>query len=152
MTLKQLTAIATDKSKFKTLSNFCTFAERYLEYVSGRLQAVIVSQNENHYQFFQYRKDGGYQITRPINSRLMCTIADFLTLKKKVIGNLKDVRDFKSQEDRQGINRIVYTLQMSIGSALDALPVGRSNTARKFNGDLFLQLLHAPVRGSLSLW
>lgn len=146
MTLKQLTAIATDKSKFKTLSNFCTFAERYLEYISGRLQAVIVSQNENHYQFFQYRKDGGYQITRPINSRLMCAIADFLTLKKKVIGNLKNIRDLKSQEDRQGINRIVYTLQMSIGSALDALPAGRSNTARKINGDLFERLIRLIIR------
>lgn len=146
MTLKQLTAIATNKSKFETLSNFCTFAERYLEYVSNRLQAVIVSQNENHYQFFQYRKDGGYQITRPINSRLMCTTDDFLTLKKKVISNLKDIRDFKSQEDRLGINRIVYTLQMSIGSALDALPAGRSNTARKINGDLFERLIRLIVR------
>ena len=76
----------------------------------------------------------------------MCTIADFLTLKKKVIGNLKDIRDFKSQEDRQGINRIVYTLQMSIGSALDALPAGRSNTARKINGDLFERLIRLIVR------
>ena len=146
MTLRQLTATVTDKSKFKTLSNFCAFAEKYLEYVSGRLQAVIVSQNENHYHFFQYRKDGGYQITRPINSRLMCTIADFPVLKKKVIRNLKNIRDFKSQEYRQGINRIVYTLQMSIGSALDALPAGRSNTARKINGDLFERLIRLIVR------
>ncbi|MDP2767569.1 MAG: hypothetical protein Q8O41_09000 [Candidatus Methanoperedens sp.] len=134
MRLKLLTAIAADKTKFKTLHNFCNFAEKYLEYISDKLQAVIVSQNENHYHFFQYGKAGGYQITRPINSRLMCTTADFLPLKKKVIGNLKNVKDFKSQEDRLAINRIVYTLQMSIGSALDALPAGRSNTARKIRG------------------
>jgi len=147
MTIKKLTAIATDKSKFKTLNNFCDFAEKYLEYVSGELQAVIVSQNENHYQFFQYGKDGRYQITRPINSRLICTTTNFLALKKKVIGNLKNVKDFKSQEDRQGINKIVYTLQMSIGSALDALPAGKSNTARKINGDLFERLIRLIVQG-----
>ncbi len=145
MTLKQLTAIATDKSKFKTLNNYCEFAEKYLEYVSDKLQAVIVSQNENHYHFFQYRKDGGYQITRPINSRLMCTIADFLALKKKVVANFKNVKDLKSQE-RQAINQIVYTLQMSIGSALDGLPAGKSNTARKINGDLFEHLIRLIVR------
>ena len=146
MTIKQLTAIATDKTKFKTLSNFCDFAERYLEYASSKLQAVIISQNENHYQFFQYKKDGGYQITRPINSRLMCTIADFSALKKRIIGNLKEIRSFKSQEDRMGINKIVYTLQMSIGSTLDALPAGKSNTARKINGDLFEHLIRLVIR------
>ncbi|MFH0791230.1 MAG: hypothetical protein V2A64_06315 [Candidatus Omnitrophota bacterium] len=146
MKLKQLTAIATDKSKFKNLNNYCEFAEKYLEYVSEKLQAVIVSQNENHYRFFQYGKDGGYQITRPINSRLMCTITDFLTLKKKVVANLKKVKDFKSREDRQAINQIVYTLQMSIGSTLDGLPAGKSNTARKINGDLFEHLVRLIIR------
>ncbi len=146
MKLKQLTAIATDKSKFKNLNNYCEFAEKYLEYVSEKLQAIIVSQNENHYQFFQYGKDGGYQITRPINSRLMCTITDFLKLKKKVVANLKKVKDFKSREDRQAINQIVYTLQMSIGSALDGLPAGKSNTARKINGDLFEHLIRLIIR------
>lgn len=148
MTLKQLVTTATDKSKFRTLGNFCSFAEKYLEYVSGKLQAVIVSQNENHYQFFQYGKDGGYQITRPINSRLMCTIGDFQTLQKKVIANLKNIRDLKSPEERRGINRGVYTLQMAIGSVLDALPAGKSNTARKINGDLFERLIRLIIRES----
>ena len=39
--------------------------------------------------------------------------------------------------NRELVNRSVYTVQQSIGAALDALPAGKSNTARKINGDLF---------------
>jgi len=39
------------------------------------------------------------------------------------------------------ICRAIYTLQQSIGAALDALPAGKSNTARKINGDLFERLI-----------
>lgn len=34
-----------------------------------------------------------------------------------------------------------YTLQQSIGAALDGLPAGKSNQARKVNGDLFERLI-----------
>lgn len=74
MKITQLTKIATDKSKFKKLPDFLNFAVMYLEYVATKLQAVIVSRNENRYQFYQYGSDGGFQITRPINSRLMYNI------------------------------------------------------------------------------
>jgi len=146
MKIKQLTAIAADKSKFKKLPDFLDFAERYLMYVASKLQAVIVSQNENHYQFYQYGGDAGYQITRPINSKLMYRINDFPNVKQSFIRLLENVRDVTSQEDRQKINRMVYTMQVSIGSALDALPAGQSNTARKINGDLFEHLIRLIVR------
>ena len=38
---------------------------------------------------------------------------------------------------RLQLNKTVYTVQQSIGAALDALPVGQSNKARKINGTLF---------------
>jgi hypothetical protein len=147
MKIKQLTAIAADKSKFKKLPDFLDFTERYLMYVASKLQAVIVSQNENHYQFYQYGRDAGYQITRPINSSLMYRINDFPNVKQSFIRLLENVKDVTSQEDRQKINRMVYTMQVSIGSALDALPAGQSNTARKINGDLFEHLIRLIVRG-----
>jgi len=146
MKIKQITNIATDKSKFMDLGDFIGFAELYLEYIATKLQAVIVSQNENHYQFYQYGSNGGFQITRPINSRLIYTIDDFLSTKNTFCGILKNVKSIKSQNDRQIINRFVYTLQMSIGSALDALPAGKSNTARKINGDLFEHLIRLIIR------
>lgn len=146
MKITQLTKIATDKSKFKTLSNFLDFAEVYLSDVVTKLQAIIVSQNENHYQFYQYGSDGGYQITRPINSKLMYSGVGFIAAKKSFAGILKNAKDLKLEDDRRTINKLVYTLQMSIGSTLDALPAGKSNTARKINGDLFEHLIRLVIR------
>ncbi|HAS51967.1 MAG TPA: hypothetical protein DCS21_09600 [Gammaproteobacteria bacterium] len=42
---------------------------------------------------------------------------------------------------RQNVIRIIYTIQQSIGATLDALPAGKSNQARKVNGDLFERLI-----------
>jgi len=146
MKISQLTKIATDKSKFTQLSNFFDFGEKYLEYISSKLQAIIVSQNESHYNFYQYGVDGSYQITRPINSRLMYNVNDFLKTKKIFFEMLNNIKDIKSKDERQTINKIVYTLQMSIGSVLDALPAGKSNTARKINGDLFEHLIRLIIQ------
>ena len=148
MKITRLTKIATDKTKFATLSDFFNFAEMYLEYASTKLQAVIVSQNENHYCFHQYKSDGDYQITRPINSRLMYKAADFAAAKKSFLRILKNARDVKSDKKRESINKTVYTLQTAIGSTLDALPVGNSNKARKINGDLFEFLIHLVIKES----
>src|SRR5689334_21445356 len=71
MTLSDITEIATNKSRFVTIEDFVTFCERYLAFVSQGLQAVIVSQNEVNYHFYQYKEDGFFNITRPINSNLM---------------------------------------------------------------------------------
>ncbi|MHB1253904.1 MAG: hypothetical protein ACYCZ1_07020 [Candidatus Humimicrobiaceae bacterium] len=141
MKLTEITRIATDKSNFKVLTDFLNFTEMYLSYIENNLQAVIISQNENHYHFYQYGSDGDYQITRPINSHLMYKINDFIQLKDSFITIIKNSKDLKSKEDRKAINKIVYTLQTSIGSTLDALPAGLSNTARKINGDLFEKLI-----------
>jgi hypothetical protein len=146
MTLNRLLKIATNKTNFKTLSDYCDFTEEYLKYIAYKLQAVIVSQNENHYQFYQYGKDGAFQITRPINSKLMCSTTSFPSLRRHIIPLLKNIKNVKDSDVRQNINQFVYSLQMSIGSALDALPAGKSNTARKINGDLFEHLIRLIVR------
>jgi hypothetical protein len=54
----------------------------------------------------------------------------------QTLEQLKD-RDKPSETSRQNIVRTIYTIQQSIGAALDALPAGMSNQARKVNGDLF---------------
>lgn len=141
MKLAELTRIVTDKSKFEELSCYLNFAELYLSYIEKNLQATIISQNENHYRFYQYGSDGEYQITRPINSKLMYKIDEFIQLKESFINIIKNSKDLKLKKDREAINKFVYTLQTSIGSTLDALPAGLSNTARKINGDLFERLI-----------
>jgi len=134
--LSKIIKTVTNKSKFTTLDNFLDFSEMFLEYTAKNLQAIIISQNENYYRFFQYGKDGNFQISRPLNSNLMYEVDDFQPIKKnfkKLLQNAKNI----SLEERKIINQIVYTLQESIGAALDALPAGKSNIARKLNGDIF---------------
>lgn len=139
MKLGDLVAHATDKERFHTLKNYITFCEKYLDFVDSGLQAQIVSQNESHYQFFQYRQDGSFNITRPLNSRLMYDAADFSSAAQQFTQTLKALKDGgrPSDELRENVIRTIYTIQQSIGAALDALPAGMSNQARKVNGDLF---------------
>jgi hypothetical protein len=55
---------------------------------------------------------------------------------RQVLQNIKEV-DKKRKSLRDLLNNTTYTIQQSIGAAFDALPAGKSNTARKLNGDLF---------------
>jgi hypothetical protein len=71
MTLKKLVQRATDKQRFTKLEDFVDFALAVLDFASKSLQAVIVSRNEPHYNFWQFKSDGSYNVSRPINSTLM---------------------------------------------------------------------------------
>lgn len=143
MSLSTLVSHATDKERFLTVQNYIDFCLRYLEYIETGLQARIVSQNERHYEFFQYTQDGSYNITRPLNSRLMYNAENFAEAAVQFSETLEQLRDgVRPSEDLRGnLCRTIYTLQQSIGAALDALPAGRSNQARKVNGDLFERLI-----------
>jgi hypothetical protein len=66
---------------------------------------------------------------------------DFL----KVLRNIKTINK-KDEEVRNILNNATYTIQQSVGSALDGLPAGQSNTARKLNGDLFENLIRLIIR------
>lgn len=139
MNLKNIVDIATTKDKFKTIQAYSDFCLTYLEFIQTNLQAVIVSKNENNYRFFQYKKDGSYNVTRPINSNLMISLESFDSKRKLFFDILKNIKDksSKTKSNRKLINDFIYTCQQSIGAALDALPSNKSNTARKLNGDLF---------------
>lgn len=143
MSLSDLVSHATDKERFQTVEHYIDFCARYLEYVDTGLQARIVSQNESHYQFFQYRQDGSFNITRPLNSRLMYDAESFSQAAQQFNGTLEQLRDGArpSGDLRENLCRTIYTLQQSIGAALDGLPAGMSNQARKVNGDLFERLI-----------
>jgi hypothetical protein len=139
MNLNQLLNKAKDKSNFSDLKAFVKFSDEYLNYISDHLQAIIVAQNENHYQFFQYKKEGNFQITRPINSKLMYDAQEFAIASKEFLRILSSIKTINKQDQaiRSVLNNVTYTIQQTIGSALDGLPAGTSNTARKLNGDLF---------------
>ncbi|MDR2495331.1 MAG: hypothetical protein LBD24_08945, partial [Spirochaetaceae bacterium] len=68
MKLSALLEYVKDKTNFTTLEHYSDFCEKYLMFIYDSLQAVIVSQNETHYRFFQYKEDGNYNVSRPINN------------------------------------------------------------------------------------
>lgn len=147
MSLKQLLDIAANKENFISLNDYIIFSQKYLEFIDTKLQAVIVSQNEPNYCFFQYRKDGHYSITRPINAELMYSFKSSKNISGKFLKVLRNSKDISPDDEnnRALIRNSIYTIQQTIGATLDALPAGKSNVARKINGDLFERLIRLLV-------
>jgi len=143
MSLSDLLSYATDKTRFQTIHDYITFCRMYLAFIDTGLQARIVSQNETQYQFYQYKADGHYNITRPINTGLVYGLDTFETAATQFLQTLEQLRDriMPDEQFRQVLIRTIYSLQQSIGAVLDALPSGQSNQARKINGDLFERLI-----------
>lgn len=143
MNLRELVAAASEKGNFTKLADYVGFCVRFLDFAAHGLQAVIVSQNESHYRFYQYKKDGYFNVTRPINSDLMYDAANSHVVRSRFLKALREARDIPAEDDksRRIIRNSIYTIQQSIGAALDALPAGKSNNARKVNGDLFERLI-----------
>lgn len=144
MTLSELVNFASDKGNFASLDDYIEFCGRYLDFARpARLQAVIVAQNEQQYRFFQYGKDGHFNITRPLNSNLLYGADDFGLIENDFLSTLQSAIELADDDEpsRALIRRSIYTLQQAIGATLDALPAGKSNTARKINGDLFERLI-----------
>lgn len=133
-----------NKENFTSVQEYIDFTSYFLEYIEKNKQAVIVSQNEHHYNFFQYGNEADYRVTRPFNSTILYSIDEFETNKNILLNyllQLKIHRDSNSITDRTIINRAIYTIQQTIGFGLDALPAGQSNTARKLAGDYFERLI-----------
>lgn len=143
MSLATLVKRAADKSRFLTLDDYVDFAVRYAEFAADGIQARIVAQNEHAYCFLQYKRDGHYNITRPLNTRLLLGQEDVPVLAANFALTVRAARELRADDTsaRLLIRRGIYTMQQSIGAALDALPSGQSNTARKVNGDLFERLI-----------
>lgn len=146
-TLWEIMAWVTQKERFEKLDHFIEFSKYYLEFISKELQAEIIAQNENNYRFFQYRRDGEFNITRPVNGDLFLSLCDYEKLAENFALTLKNIRDIKDDGlKRKNVNHFIYTTQQTIGCALDALPSSKTNTARKINGDLFERLIQIVVK------
>ena len=148
ITIAELVSHATDMTNFKTLDDYQNFALSYLDFADKGLQAKIVCQNENNYVFFQYKEDCAYNITRPINSDLLCNLDDFAREAKSFRDLLRNAlgKGGKTKRSRFLFNRVVYTLQQTIAAAVDALPAKDANKAKKVNGDLFERLIRLMMR------
>lgn len=143
-TLPALRTYAASKPNFATVANYLSFAQRFLDFTGDKknIQAEIVSRNENHYQFLQWKKDGDFNVTRPLNGHLLYSAAQFPAAAKAFQTLITSAKHHEATEaERAIVNRTIYTAQQAIGATLDSLPAGQSNTARKINGDLFERLI-----------
>jgi hypothetical protein len=143
MNLKQLLNKVCNKENFVHISDYLDFCREFLEFKENGLQAVIVSQNERQYFFYQFKRDGSFNITRPINSCLMYGSKEASLIGPRFLKKLKNAKDIEigDEKNRAILRNSIYTIQQSIGAVLDALPAGKSNVARKINGDLFERLM-----------
>lgn len=148
MTIQQLTEYATDKGYFDKLVRYEDFARAFFDFAEKGLQARIVCQNEPAYQFFQYREDCGYNISRPVNTHLFPVIDEAETRLTDFNQAMRLLKKGETPPDslRDSFTASVYTLQQSIGLVLDALPAEKSNQAKKINGDLFEHLIRLMMR------
>jgi hypothetical protein len=138
MTLDDLVRQASRKENFAELRHYVEFCKQFLDFIGtpGAIQAEIVSRNETHYRFIQF-KNAEFSISRPLNSNLLYTKRVAKGNLLKFLAVLDSVKKMDTPANREIVNRSIYTMQQAIGASLDALPAGRSNTARKINGDLF---------------
>ena len=148
MTGKELMEYATVRDHFRTLENYADFARAYLDFARLGLQARIVCQNETAYRFFQYREDCSYNISRPVNANLFLDVEEADEAFSAFSLSFEKIKDGAkpSKSERSLFVRSVYTMQQSIGAALDALPASRANQAKKMNGDLFEHLVRLLFR------
>lgn len=97
--------------------------------------------------FSKYRRDGEYNITRPVNGDLFLNLSDYQSIAETFDNTLENILDIKEDGlKRKFVNNFVYTTQQSIGCALDALPSSKTNTSRKINGDLFERLIQLVIK------
>lgn len=146
-TLWEIMSWVSEKNRFSEIEDYIEFTKYYLEFIETQLQAEIIAQNETNYRFFQYRRDGEYNITRPVNGDLFFKLPDYESLAQifeKTLENIRDIRNDTAK--RENVNRFIYTTQQAIGCALDALTASKTNTSRKVNGDLFERLIQMIMR------
>jgi hypothetical protein len=146
-TLKDFGAFAADKNNFEQIGDYILFSLRMLEYLAIRdNQEIITAINEPNYKMIQFQKEGKFKITRPYNENVLYSFTDADDSYPTFQTYLKGLRDHRKEAiiaDCSVINRTIYTLQQSLGFALDAgTALGvNSNIARKVAGDLFERLI-----------
>ena len=96
MNLSDIVKFAVNKVNFSQLNDYIEFTKTFLNIIPEHLQAVIVSQNENHYCFFQFKEDGFYNISRPINSNLFFNFdtVDKITVEfPKILSSIREIAE-----------------------------------------------------------
>jgi len=146
-TLGDLQESLADKSGFNQLADYTTFCSAFLALLEAERPTRIVSPSptNEHYVFYQYGKANRNKITRPLNTKLFFESGKELsTAFDRLVQFLSDLKKHKQAaadgKARQQylatneINRVVYTLQQSIGCVGDSFEI--ENQCRKRSGQL----------------
>lgn len=134
------------------ISDYFNICHNFLNFIETRSTTRIVSPfpSSKNYIFYQYGEEANYKITRPLNTNLFIE-------SPQIFGNafknfMEFLADLKAHQELVGtrsnnlsyvrskeINKVVYTLQQSIGCIGDTFE--SSNQARKRIGQLFETLI-----------
>ena len=141
MNAQQLATFAAKKANFNTLQDYLDFCVRYLDFVAGGgVHGTILSQNDTDYHFLQYKDDGCRHVTRPLRVSMMYDAERGDIIRTDFINAIDAAKNLPPGDPRRTvITNSIYTIQQSIGAAMDALAT--SQGARKVNGDLFERLI-----------
>ena len=149
-TLGDLQESIRDRSAFEMLSEYSDICCAFLNFVEQTDPTRIISPSHQHYIFYQYSEDYQHKITRPLNSDLFIeSLDDFKGSFERFVTFLDNLRSSEGVAttrvetakylESNEINRVVYTIQQSIGSIGDSFE--NANQSRKRIGQLFETLV-----------
>lgn len=154
MTIDDLKKVVRDTSGFQTLEGYSHFTGAYLAYLEMAGLTRIISPTQKNYFFYQYDSANSNHITRPLNHNLWLKSADFdgafdrmtrflvkLRHQEKALMETPEGQEYVAAGE---LNRVVYTLQQSIGCVGDAFE--DANQTRKRIGQLFENLIRLLFR------
>ncbi len=150
LTLTDLQESVQDRSAFKKLDDYVAITSEFLTFAKRTKPTRIVSPTASNYVFYQYGKDYGHKITRPLNIDLLIeSPAEFKAAFERFMSFLADLKRYElatAERKRcrqyikaREINKVVYTVQQAIGSVGDSFE--NPNQCRKRVGDLFEMLV-----------
>jgi len=156
MSLRELQRTVVLSDGFDTLDAYADVCSEFLHLLSNVQPTRIVSPTDHNYIFFQFGEEFGHRITRPLNTDLYIEDAKAFDAAFKKFRSLLSALRRKEQRafgvkrhqrfaQRNGINRVIYTIQQSIGSVGDSFE--NANQSRKRVGMLFEQLVKRVLIG-----
>ena len=154
-TLGDLQASVVDRSALTSLEDYLRLCSAFLGYAENIQPTRIISPSHPNYVFFQYGQDYGHKITRPLNSDLFLEeTATFRSAFDRFTAFLDDLREAGTGDALDAvhmnylasneINRVIYTLQQSIGCIGDSFE--SPNQSRKRIGQLFENLVRLVIQ------
>ncbi|MCX6113142.1 MAG: hypothetical protein NTY22_07690 [Proteobacteria bacterium] len=154
-TLSDLQESVKDKLAYNSMDDYSAICREFLEWIEKTQPTRIISPSHNNYIFYQYDENYGYKITRPINADLFIEILNnFVPAFERFMVFLDDLKHYQEKILEQGtfkryiqskeINKVIYTIQQSIGCIGDSFD--NPNQCRKRIGQLFETLIRLIIQ------